>query len=390
MKHALMENNITNEDNRSVIKFLKKNPILTNNKRVLEFEKNWSRWLGIKYSIFVNSGSSANLLSISYLKTIFKKGEIIVPSLTWVSDVTSILYNGFTPVFVDINLNNLGANFESIKKNINKKTIGIFLTHALGFNALSEDLLKLLKKKKIFLIEDVCESHGAKFKKKKLGTFGKISNFSFYYAHHMSTIEGGMVCTDDKKIYDRIKVMRSHGLIRESIIPSERKKYLKKYNNLNKDFVFAYPGYNFRSTEINAVYGVNQLRKLTINNIKRTRNFKYFLKKLDNSKYFTNFNVKGSCNYAFVIIFQKSYQNFNFSKKFEGTLIKNRIEFRRGTVGGGNQTKQPYLNYFKGKYRKSKNLAISDLIHNFGYYIGNYPSLKKDKIDKICNILNSI
>ena len=148
MKHLLMENNITNDDNQSVIKFLKKNPILTNNKKVLEFEKKWSKWLGIKYSVFVNSGSSANLLSISYLKTIYKKGEIIVPSLTWVSDITSILYNGFTPVFVDVDLNNLGANLESIKKNINSKTIAIFLTHALGFNALSEDLLKIIKKKK--------------------------------------------------------------------------------------------------------------------------------------------------------------------------------------------------------------------------------------------------
>ena len=134
MKHLLMENNITNDDNQSVIKFLKRNPILTNNKKVLEFEKKWYKWLGIKYSVFVNSGSSANLLSISYLKTIHSSGEIIVPSLTWVSDVTSILYSGFTPVFVDINLNNLGANLESIKKNINKKTIAIFLTHALGFN----------------------------------------------------------------------------------------------------------------------------------------------------------------------------------------------------------------------------------------------------------------
>ena len=262
MKHLLMENNITSDDNQSVIRFLKRNPVLTNNKKVLEFEKKWSKWLGIRYSIFVNSGSSANLLSISYLKTIYKKGEIIVPSLTWVSDITSILYNGFTPVFVDVDLNNLGANLESIKKNINSKTIAIFLTHALGFNALSEDLLKIIKKKKIILIEDVCESHGAKFKKMKLGTFGKISNFSFYYAHHMSTIEGGMVCTNDRKVYDRIKVMRSHGLIRESTIPSEKKKYFKKYNNLNNDFIFAYPGYNFRSTEINAVYGINQLKNL--------------------------------------------------------------------------------------------------------------------------------
>ena len=145
--HKLMDNNITKQDNKAVINFLKTNPILTNNKKVIEFEKKWSKWLGIKYSVFVNSGSSANLLSLSYLKTKFKKGEIIVPSLTWVSDITSILYNGFKPVFVDVNLHNLGANFESIKKSINKNTIAVFLTHALGFNALSDNLLKLIKKK---------------------------------------------------------------------------------------------------------------------------------------------------------------------------------------------------------------------------------------------------
>ena len=116
MEHKLMQNNITQEDNKEVIKFLKTNPILTNNKKVLEFEKKWSKWLGVNYSVFVNSGSSANLLSISYLKTLYKKGEIIVPALTWVSDVTSILYNNFKPIFVDINLNNLGASYESIKK----------------------------------------------------------------------------------------------------------------------------------------------------------------------------------------------------------------------------------------------------------------------------------
>ena len=389
MNHPLMDNNITPDDNRKVIEFLQKNPILTNNKKVLEFEKKWSKWLGVKYSVFVNSGSAANLLSISYLKMIHSKGEIIVPSLTWVSDVTSILYNGFTPVFVDINLENLGANIDNIKKCINKKTIAIFLTHALGFNALNNDLLKLVSKKKIMLIEDVCESHGAKFKKKKLGTFGKISNFSFYYAHHMSTIEGGMVCTNDLKIYDTIKVMRSHGMIRESVIPSVRNRYFKKFSKLNKDFVFAYPGYNFRSTEINAVYGINQIKKLTINNNKRIKNFDHFLKKINKLKYWSNFDTQGSCNYAFVIIFQKDFRNIKFRDKFEKILNKNKIEFRRGTAGGGNQTKQPYLEYFKGKYKKLSNLSNTDIIHDFGYYIGNHPSLKRDKIDRICNILNS-
>jgi len=388
--HKLMNNNITKEDNKAVIDFLKSSPILTNNKKVLEFEKQWSRWLGVKYSVFVNSGSSANLLTISYLKTIYKKGEIIVPALTWVSDVTSILYNGFTPVFVDIDLNNLSANYDSIKKNINKNTIGIFLTHALGFSALSDDLIKLIKTKKLILIEDVCEAHGAKHKNKKLGTYGKISNFSFYYAHHMSTIEGGMVCTNDKNIYDTIKVMRSHGMIRESSILSKKQMYFKKYSNLNRDFVFAYPGYNFRSTEINAVFGINQIKRLTLNNKKRINNYNYFLSRLDKSKYYHEFKTKGSCNYAFVIIFEKKFRNLRFRNKFENILQKNKIEFRRGTAGGGNQIKQPYLKFFKGKFKKANNLINTNIIHDYGYYIGNYPDLGREKINKICKILNNI
>ena len=146
MKHILMTNNITRDDNLKVANFLKTNPILTNNKKVREFEYQWNKWLGTKYSVFVNSGSSANLLSISYLRTLYKDGEVIVPALTWVSDVTSILYCNFKPVFVDINLNNLGANFELIKKAINKKTRAVFLTHVLGLNCLSKELLTLLKK----------------------------------------------------------------------------------------------------------------------------------------------------------------------------------------------------------------------------------------------------
>ena len=122
-----------------------------------------------------------------------------MPTLTWVSDVTSILYANFKPVFVDINLDTLSIDDAKLEKAINKNTRAIFLTHLLGLNGLTEKILKIVKKNKIFLIEDVCESHGAKFNNKKLGTFGDISNFSFYYAHHMSTIEGGMVCTNQKE-----------------------------------------------------------------------------------------------------------------------------------------------------------------------------------------------
>jgi len=150
MKHKLMDNNISQLDNKNVINFLKKNPILTNHKKVEEFEKKWSKWLGVKYSVFVNSGSAANLLSISYLRTLYKNGEIIVPTITWVSDITSVLYCNFKPVFVDINLDNLAANEENIKKAINKNTRAIFITHVLGLNGLTDKILNIAKKKKNF------------------------------------------------------------------------------------------------------------------------------------------------------------------------------------------------------------------------------------------------
>ena len=301
--YPLMHNNFTQSDMTAVIKLFKqKKRILTQSKYVKEFENRWSKWLGVKYSVFVNSGSSANLLTMSVLKILYGKGEIIVPTLTWVSDVNSVILNNFKPIFVDIDPKNLCMSEKEIVKKVNKKTLAVFMTHAQGFNGLSSNLISFLKKKKILLIEDVCESHGATFNKRKLGTFGKISNFSFYYAHHMSTIEGGMICTNDKKIYEISKILRSHGMARESNNKLFENNMIKKYPKLSPKFIFLYPGYNFRNTEVGAVIGLNQLKSLDKNNKKRRENFKYFLKLLDSNKYRTGFNTKGSCNYAFPII----------------------------------------------------------------------------------------
>ena len=237
------------------------------------------------------------------------------------------------------------------------------------------------------LIEDVCESHGATFKNKKLGTFGLISNFSFYYAHHMSTIEGGMVCTNDKKIYEKARIFRSHGMSRESKNYTFEKKIIRKYPKLSPQFIFLHPTFNFRNNEIGAVIGLNQLKRLNRNNRIRTKNLKLFLKLLNPLKYRTNYDIKGSSNYAFPVIFQN--KNFKFREKFELTLRKYNIEFRRGNAGGGNQLRQPYLKpYLKGI--NLKNFSEVEHVHFFGYYIGNYPSLKNEKIKKICKILNKI
>ena len=386
--HKLMYDNFTKSDCDVVVRLFKdKNIILTQSKNVKKFESTWSKWLGVKYSVFVNSGSSANLLTISILKILYKKGEIILPSLTWVSDINSVIQNGFKPVFVDINPNNLCMDENEIIKKTNKNTLAVFMTHVQGFNGLSSRLINFLKKKNVLLIEDVCESHGATFKNRKLGTFGKISNFSFYYAHHMSTIEGGMVCTNDRKIYEMAMMLRSHGMVREANNGAFEKKMIKKYPKLSPKFIFLYPAFNFRNNEIGAVIGLNQLHSLDKNNKSRQRNFKLFLKLIDRNKYKGDFLIDGSCNYAFPLILKKS--NFKFRKILEDTLNKNRIEFRRGSAGGGNQLRQPYLKPFLKNINLS-NFKQVDHIHFFGYYIGNYPYLSENKIRKLVKILNSI
>ncbi|MDA8841466.1 aminotransferase class I/II-fold pyridoxal phosphate-dependent enzyme [Candidatus Pelagibacter bacterium] len=386
-----MDNNFTKSDMDSVIKLVKKkNIILTQSKNVKEFEKKWSKWVGTKYSVFVNSGSSANFITISALKTLNKnknKNEIIVPTLTWVSDINSVIMNGFKPVFVDINLSNLSMNTDQVIKKISKKTLAVFITHAQGFNGLDDKLVSTLKKKKIHLIEDVCESHGATYNKKKLGSYGLISNFSFYYAHHLTTIEGGMACTNDKKIYETLKMLRSHGMIRESGNKQYEKKTLKKNKDLSPKFIFLHPTLNFRNNEIGAVIGINQLKSLDKNNNQRAKNFKLFLDLLDGKKYFKSFNLEGNSNYAFPIILQT--KDLKIRDYFEKKLKIANIEFRRGNAGGGNQLRQPYIKNIV-KNVNLNNFKNVEHVHFFGYYIGNYPSLKSKKIIKITNFLNRL
>ena len=384
-----MQNNITKSDIDVVIKFLKTKPILTQSKKVEKFEKNWSKWLGVKYSIFVNSGSSANLLTLLAIKIKYGIGEIIVPSLTWVSDIASVIQNNFYPVFVDVDPRTLSMLEDDIFRKINKNTKAVFITHAQGFNGLSKKLLNYLRKKKIILIEDVCESHGATFNNKKLGTFGLLSNFSFYYAHHLSTIEGGMICTNNKEIYELLRMLRSHGLLRENKNIHFKNQIIKKYPLLHPNFIFMYPAYNMRNNEISAVIGINQLKKLNQNNKIRSKNLKIFLNNLNNKYFRTEYKLLGNSNYAFPLVLKK--KNFFNRKLLEKTMLNNNIEFRRGNAGGGNQLRQPYLKDFVKKNKIELNdFKEVDHIHFFGYYIGNYPTLKKNKILKICKILNQI
>ena len=382
-----MRENIRREDLDLLIAYLKAdNPRLTQGEMVKTFEEEWSKWLGVKYSVYVNSGSSANLITLAALRQTSELGEVIVPTLTWISDIAAVLQNGFTPVFVDINPHTLSLDTKQIISKLNENTRAVFLTHAQGFNGVTEDLLTELDRQKIPLIEDVCEAHGAVFDGRRVCSIGLMSNFSFYYAHHMSTIEGGMVCTNDDHLYQLLRMFRSHGLVRESSSESLKKTYLNSNPSLNADFIFAFPGYNVRNNELSAVIGRNQLKLLEENNKKRNSNHRYFLKHLDAHRFRTTFQLEGSSNYAFNLILNAPV--LDLRDRIELAMDKSGIEFRRGSSGGGNQLRQPYLKQFLKHYSLS-DFPETEHIHFFGWYLGNFPDLPKSTILEICEIVNA-
>jgi CDP-6-deoxy-D-xylo-4-hexulose-3-dehydrase len=387
MSWPLMRNNIPREDLDAVIRFLSGDPILTQSRQVELFEQEWSHWLGVRHSVFVNSGASANLITMAALRERFGPGEVIVPPLTWVSDVASVLHAGFTPVFADIDPRTLGLDGDQVIAKLGPRTRAVFLTHVLGYDALSDRLLDALRERRIPLVEDACESHGAMHGGRKLGTFGWASNFSFYYAHHMSTIEGGMVSTDDAELWATLRMLRSHGMTREAGSAAIRARWTAAHPDLTPDFIFALPGFNVRSTEINAVLGRSQLRRLDANNARRRENLTRFLKHLDPAKYFTEFAVEGSCSYAFTLILREPDETLR--DRVAAALGEHGVEFRRGTSGGGNQLRQPYL---RGRVEgiDLARFPRVDHVHFFGFYIGNYPDLEPERIEWLCDLLNAL
>ena len=386
----LINDSITNSDKKALTDFINEpNQKFTQGKYVTEFEDKWSLYLGCAYSVFVNSGASANYIMTSIMKEKKGVGEVIVSPLGWVSDVSPLVNLGFTPVFVDVSLNNMSITLENIKEAVTDKTVGICLVHVLGFSAITDEIVKFAKDNDLFLIEDCCESHGATHRDNlgftsKVGTFGDISNFSFYFGHHITTVEGGMICTDNVELYNYAKLFRSHGMTRE-LSSFQQEKYKVKYPELNPLFTFAVPGYNMRNQEFNAVLGIEQLKRLDFNVDKRSENFGVWLDNLDSNKFFVDYDQNGNSNFALPLILQNKDKNL-----FKGCcnlLEYEKVEYRIGTAGGGNQARQPYLENYKFFSYEFKNF---NHIHEYGLYVGNHPELSSEQIIDLCEKLNEI
>jgi CDP-6-deoxy-D-xylo-4-hexulose-3-dehydrase len=382
-KWPLINDNITQKDREILADFILNTNRFTNGPKVREFEKAWSEWLGVKYSVMVGSGAAGNYITTAIVRELKdQKGEIIVPPIGWVSDISSVINTGFLPVFVDVDLDTMAISYENIKNAINENTKAIVLVHALGFNGINEKLVALAKEHNLLLIEDCCEAHGATYKGTKVGAIGDMSCFSFYFGHHMTTIEGGMICTNDYEIYQLARMFRSHGMTREAD-QATHEKYAK--DDVNPLFTFAVPGYNMRSSEINAVLGLEQINRLDYNIKKRQKNLNIWLTNLNNVLYYKEYSVEGSSNYALPLILRKSNSKM---KEVCRILEEEKVEYRLGTAGGGNQARQPYLERYR--YKVVGNLEVSDYIHDYGLYIGNHPELTEEEILHLCERLNNV
>jgi CDP-6-deoxy-D-xylo-4-hexulose-3-dehydrase len=214
-----------------------------------------------------------------------------------------------------------------------------------------------------------------------------MSDFSFYYAHHLTTVEGGMISTDDPDLYETLRMLRAHGLVREASSDSLKQEYRERYPDLNPEFTFAFPAYNVRSTEINAVIGRSQLKRLDASNRLRVANLGRFLHGLDPVKYRTEFRTEGNCNYALTLVVRRP--DDVLADRVMEALRRNGIEFRRGTAGGGNQLRQPYLRKIMGDDAWKK-VPEADHVHFYGFYIGNFPGLEPERIDDLCALLNAL
>jgi len=379
-KIDLVKDTIDYSDIKKLISWLETNPRLTKGSLTTEFEKKWSEWLGVKYSVFVNSGSSANLAAIYslLLSGKLKNNKIVVPAVSWVTTVTPAIQLGMEPIMCECDMDNLGLDINHLKTIIkNDNPSAIILVHVLGFPNHMDEILKLCKENNILLIEDTCESMGSKYNDELLGTLGDLSTFSFYFGHHMSTIEGGMVSTNDEELYHILLSIRSHGWDRD--LPKEKQESLrKKYNvdNFRSLYTFYYPGFNLRATDLQAFIGLGQLEKLDMIVENRNKNYERYKNEIKN-----NFWVINPPENSFISNFSFPIITKNI-KSLTENLIKNNIECRPLICGSINEHPFWYERYGK------QDLPNSKLVHEFGIYIPNNHQMTDEEVSRVIKIVN--
>ena len=357
----------------------------TNGDKVKEFEFKWSEWLGAKHSLYVSSGSTANFLLVAAVKEMYKLkngDKVLLPACTWVTNVSPIIQLGLEPIFCDINLDNFSFDLkhaEEISKRHDIKLV--FVTHLLGFSG-DNELLKLMFPKAL-IIDDVCESHGCTNQANvKRGANSLGATFSFYFGHHMSTIEGGMISTNNSNLYDLMKMKRSHGFARESLISNV---HAELWPQIDRQFLFMTDGYNFRNHEICAVLGLSQLKRLDSMIKKRNQNYKRFVATI-NSRPDLFYPVKFYQSASSFCLPFMCYEK-DTMQELKKVFNKNQIEYR--PIVSGNLLRQPFLKNYRLEKSQRKTFNV-DIVHDNGVYIGNNHFVNNNDMDFLEDIIKGL
>jgi GDP-mannose 4,6-dehydratase len=369
----LMDDAITESDKLKLIEFISSTNMYTCGKKVEEFEDAWSKWIGCKHSLFVTSGSTANSLLISSVKEHYNipdGSKVLVPACTWVTNVSPVFQNNLEPVFCDINLDNYSFDMDNLPTDTDIRIV--FITHLLGLNAPVE-ALKERYPNAIFL-EDICESHGVKDCNGKRRGTGTGSTFSFYYGHHMTTIEGGMVCTDNKELYELMRLKRSHGMAKH-LLPENYDSVVSKYPHINPKFLFLTDGHNFRNTELNAVIGLEQLKRLDNNIHIRRNNYDHFMNRLSSLRDMFHVPMYDKFNSSFTLPFVCK------TREQRNTLINvlDDLSIESRPIVAGNLLVHPFLS----KWKDTVETPNATILNDNGVYIGNNQSITIDMIDTL-------
>lgn len=374
---------------KALCKFILNAKQLSIGPQCYSFEKNFAKWQGKKYCVFFNSGSSANLAIVQTLLnlSLLKKNDLTgFSAITWATNPMPLIQLGLQAVPIDVELDTLNVSSDKLLDFIKKHQIKmLFLTNLLGFCDDIEKIKKICDEEKIILIEDNCESLGTVYKNKKLGNYSLASTFSFFVGHHMSTIEGGAVCTDSQEIATMLKLVRAHGWDRN--LESKEQDRLRRNYNVESSFYSKYTfydlGYNLRPTEINGFLGNNQLKYLDKIVKKRQANFFKFAKAINRREdlyYPLKYDhISLISNFAYPVICK--------SKKIRDMLIKKCkkiIEIR--PIVGGDMTHQPFYKKYMHQFEKMLGNSNADIIKEQGLYFGNNPEMTNKEMMTIIKI----
>lgn len=386
MKYELASSSWDNKEIEAIQDVIKRD-CYTMGKSVHQFEENFARYTNHKYCVMVNSGSSANLLAIAAMfykkENPLKRGdEVIVPAVSWATTYYPLYQYGLHLKFVDVNLETLNMDMNALKAAVTDKTRLIFAVNLLGNPNEFDKIQEIIKGKNITLLEDNCESLGGVYNGKPLGSIGLMGTYSTFFSHHMATMEGGVVGTDNEELYDILLCMRSHGWTRH--LPKENKLCVKSDNNFEESWRFILPGYNVRPVEMMGAIGIEQLKKLPDFIHHRRKNAEYFKKLFANDERFIIQKEIGQSSwfgFSFLIK-DKKINREDIIRKLNDANIDNR------PIVAGNFARKEVVKWFD--YEICGSLNNADYIDQYGFFVGNHQFDIKDKLDYLKGILNEL